>query len=247
MKRRIAISFGLLFAACAFALDLGLDVTAEAALPSNGSSTAGVEERAYVGIAIGEKLYAKLELSHSTAFLTDAGFTFSPSRSDLIATVEYLGDWGNVGLSGAVRGPADGVTLLGAPRDGCPGIGVFTNASLPVVGDVVALEGGIRVVSDFRGVYGWVRLAPTLYLPLARPLMIDVGATLAAAAGNYDNRAYDGLASLDCAAELVVGLDSGTQLGLAGGYVLDLSAGRFSQGSSCPYFEATVSVSLEAE
>jgi hypothetical protein len=73
--------------------------------------------------------------------------------------------------------------------------------------------------------------------------MVDLGLRLGMVMGNYDGLDYTGLSTLTIRPEFVVNLDRSLGFGIAGGYNLDLSGGRF---SSFPFVEATLSLFVDA-
>jgi hypothetical protein len=242
MKRAILTVFALLLAGGVFGLDLTLDLGAKGSLPlaNPAAPTPSLEEHVQLGQAIGENVYVKLELSHSTSLWSGSGAWYAPLDAGSLVTAEYIGGIGMAGVT---------VAFDAGPGPASPGrieLGAFASGSLPLVGDLLALEGELRGASDLSGILGTMRIAPTLYLPLARPTMVDLGVEVEAAAGDYRGSGYAGLGHLDLGPDLRVSLDRTATLGFSGGYYLDFSGTRLSAKGSYLHAECTLSFSLEA-
>lgn len=242
MKRAIVTVFTLLLAGSLFGLDLSLDLGAKGSLPlaDPGTPVPSLEEHVQLGQSIGENLYVKLELSHSTSLWSPSGDWYVPLSAGSLVTAEYIG---GMGLAGATAAFDAGSSPASPGRFE---LGAFASGSLPLVGDLLALEGKLRATSDLSGILGTLRVAPTLYLPLAKPTMVDLGVEIAAAAGDYRGSGFTGLGHIDVGPELLVSLDRNRSLGVAGGYYLDLSGARLSPEGSHFHAQCTLGFSLEA-
>ncbi|MEI6875571.1 MAG: hypothetical protein WCL50_10650 [Spirochaetota bacterium] len=235
MRLGLALMSLVLVVGSLSALDLGLDLSVAASADS-GSPSGSLVEHFQAGNALSKPVYAKLEVAHSTGFWSSTSLNFLPLRSEALATIEYIADLGMAGLTVGVRGIAARTVFE---------LGAFASGSLPLVGDLAALDGELRVATDLSGLFGTLKALPTLYLPLDRPVMVDLGITVGAALGRYQGQAFDGPAFVEFRPEVLVSLDPSVSLSLAGGYAIDLAGGRYLAQPSGVFASVKLGLSLE--
>jgi hypothetical protein len=239
MRRLILIAASL--AASALwplqAVDLGLDLSTLASL-SAGGPLVSIETRSSAGFDLPASLYAKLEVVQNRDLLAGSSAAFAPRLSKMTATLEYAGD---ILVAGGTIGLRDLQTAVS------PSLGGFARATIPLVGDMLSLVASATAASDLRGVYARMGLAPTAYLPLARPVAADITAEVDLALGSWDGVSYTGPTFAKAGPELLIGLGGSSSATLSAGYVLDLADGRFSERSAGVYVGLGLSFSLSSK
>jgi len=226
------------------ALDLSLDLSAEGRLSAaSAEPVLGLLEKVRLGQELPGGFYAKLELYHDSWLPAAVGPGFDSLEGRALATLKWYGDWATLGLEGGL-----GRTVSGAastPAEGLVEIGVFAEFTLPLVGDLLALEGRLRAATDLSGLGLRLELAPTAYLPLAQPLMVALRASLEASSGGYEGSSGSGLEALTLGPEATMRFGSFIDLGGSLGYRLDISGGSGAEGSAF-FARLTGTVALEA-
>jgi hypothetical protein len=172
-----------------------------------------------LGQPLGEVVYLVADFWNSAEMGASASQWLQPRELDCSLTADFWLDPLSLGVYGTIYAP------VAAPTRG--DLGAYLSASLPVVGEILAIDGGLRCVTDFAGVYGELRLGPSALLPLDLPLDIGVQARLGAMAGNYGGQAWTGLTTLYLQPKATLHFDRSFRLSALGGYSFDLSGGRF--------------------
>lgn len=193
MKRIVIFIIACVSGVGVFAFDLGYDLGAEGSVPASMEVQGRLVGRASVGADLPASLYLKLEVTDRKLLWGLPGLQFTPLDTELLGTFEYLGDAATIGLTAGFKGSA---SFGSGAKAGQSALGAFVRSSLPLFGDILSLDGELRATSDLAGIYGRVELAPTLYLPLERPLMVEIKLLADGILGNYGNAGGTGLSSL---------------------------------------------------
>jgi hypothetical protein len=203
----------------AFALDLTVDL--------------GVSDRAWyryenepgprqatalsLGQAIGNLVYVSADLWSSSELGASAVQWVLPREQDYTLTVDLFLDPVSIGVFGTVY--AASLTR--------GDLGLYLKAGIPLMGDLLGLDAGLRAVTDFQGFYGELRLGPSVLIPLDLPLGIAVQARAGFMAGGYGGHSHDGFTNLSLQPKVTLYLDGSFSLAVLGGYSFDLSGGVF--------------------
>ncbi|MFZ4614637.1 MAG: hypothetical protein ACOYM2_00405 [Rectinemataceae bacterium] len=199
----ITLYFGAGLGFGVFAFDLGYDLGFEGSVPASMEAQGTLVGSASLGMDLPASLYLKLEVTDRSLLWSLSGPLFTPLDTELLGTFEYLGDAATLGLTAGFKGSA---TFGSGANPGQPRFGAFVRSSLPLVGDLLSLDGELRATSDLGGVYGRLELAPTAYLPLDPPLMVELKVLADGILGNYGNAGGTGLSSLTFGPGLTVAL-----------------------------------------
>lgn len=226
-------------AACAAveaaALDLSLDLGLSDRYHFRYASEAGarLESDLSVGQGIGD-LYLGAELWSSSRLGGTAASLARPAEEDLSASAEYAIGPASLGATGTIYARDAGTSY---------DLGAYARASLPLAGDLLGLDGELRAMEGFPGLYAEARLGPYLSLPLTRPLSLGLQGRLGYLGGGYGGLSYSGLSSLALQGEASLMLDRSYGLRARGGYSFDLSGGSF---ASHPFFGLVFEISASA-
>jgi hypothetical protein len=215
---------------------LWLAILALAALPASALDLTvdlGVSDRAWyryesepgprlatalsLGQAIGDLVYVSADFWSSSELGAGAAQWVLPREQDYTLTVDLFLDPLSIGVFGTVYAAS---TARGD-------LGLYLAAAIPVAGDILSLDAGLRAVTDLAGFYGELRLGPSALIPLPLPLGIAVQARAGFMAGGYGGHAYDGFTHLGIQPTVTLYVDRVVSLAVLGGYSFDLSGGLF--------------------
>jgi len=206
----------LLLAPAGYSLDVTttMDVSDRAYFRYSNDATAA---RIHYGVTVSQALPADLFLSLSAwnsirADLAGGG-TFLPEESDYAATVAYYGSLVSCGLTGTAFASQGAVHELGA----------FLDVTPPLPLEIVALLLELSVSSDFLGIYGELKIVPSVTMPWEVPVQFSLDATLEALAAGFRGTSVNGLAGLSLTPKVRVFLHNGASFSLCGGYFLSFS------------------------
>ncbi|MEI6386116.1 MAG: hypothetical protein WCQ50_05730 [Spirochaetota bacterium] len=242
MKRIGILVIALVSGISAFAFDLGYDLGAEGSVPSSMEAQGRLVGSARLGLDLPVSLYLKLEVIDRRLFWGLSGPMFTPLDTELLGTFEYLGDAATVGLTAGFKGSANSGS---GANPGQSALGAFVRSSLPLLGDILSLDGELRATSDLAGVYGRLELAPTAYLPLDRPLMVEFKLLADGILGNYGNAGSTGMSSLTFGPGLTMALGPALSASLFARYCYAFPGDRLRALGSTLEVGATLSVSAE--
>lgn len=233
---RIAASLFVLATAPAFGLDLNLDLGIANRYYYRYASEPGprLESEASLGQALGD-LYLGADAWSSSAIGDAAALLLKPEEEDLSLNAEYAFGPASAGATGTIYARASGTSY---------DAGAYARASAPLFGDIASLDGEIRAVAGFPGLYAEARLGPCLSLPLAKPLSLSLQGRLGYLAFGYGGLSYSGFSTLMLQAEATILLDRSVSAKARGGYSFDLSGGCF---TPYPFFGIVLGVSASSE
>jgi hypothetical protein len=220
MKRTLALILSLAAAAPLLAIDIGLDAEA------GWSQGARLHVDMKAGLTFLESFYAKVDV--------DAGATLDPSVPGAPAAMDgaarLTGEWFSDTLIVGARAGVEGRALAGSPPSFPILAGAFVDATLPVIGDLAAVEARAAVDGNRDGLGAEVHLVSSVCVPLSHPLVVSVDAWLAFQEGTYRWVSFTGLSTLGVKPSVLLALDGGTSLELSGGWAFDVSGGSFHAG-----------------
>jgi hypothetical protein len=217
--RRLLPAILILAALPAMALDLSVDLGFSDRAWYRYESEPGPRQTTAIslGQAVGDLVYVSADLWSSNELGLSASQWIMPVEQDYTLSVNLYLDPLSIGAFG---------TVYAASYTRCD-IGLSLSAGIPLAGDVLSLEAGLRAVTDLAGFYGELRLGPSALIPLETPLGISVQARLGFMAGGYAGHAYDGLTNLSLQPTVTLYLGRSFSLTALGGYSFDLSGGLF--------------------
>jgi len=209
----LALCLGL--AGSAGALDAGIDAGAQ------WNSGPWPLLAVSLGQSLTDDVYLSIDANESLAVL-DARATASWTTT--LATVGAQVGWEQTTYPAVGTGRLD--------------VGGYVSASLPLMGDLAVVATSLQYKTDLVGHSLTVKISPTLYLPLANPVMVGLVVAQNLVTSGYSGTSWTGAGALSVGPQTTISLASEWAVSASAGYAFDLSGGSFLGG---PYGNAKLS------